>query len=664
MYQYSLAAYLDVFEFSLRKSMPDTILQERLGNIMDTLTHNVYNYGCTGIFEKHKLLFSFQITIKLEQDIANVKQEELDFFIKGNVALEKSSRSKPFNWFPDSGWEDCVRLLQVAPETFSSILDDIERNEKVWKDWFDHDTPESTKYPMRYEEELSDFQRLMLLRCFRVDRCYRAVAEYVTKIMGEKYVTPPIISFESIYEQSTPMSPIVFILSPGSDPASDLTKLAERTGFGTNKLKYLSLGQGQEKLALNLLETAIARGQWLMLQNCHLLVRWLRELEKELEKMQKPHPDFRLWLTTEPTPSFPIGILQRSLKVVTEPPNGLKLNLRSTYFKISAASLAECPHVAYPSLVFVLAFFHAVVQERRKYGKIGWNVSYDFNESDFQVCMDVLKTYLNKAHEVNDPKIPWNSLKYLIGEVMYGGRAIDNFDRRVLNCYMNEYMGDFIFDTFQPFHFYHNEDVDYRIPDDGPRDNYIGFLEGLPLANTPEVFGLHPNAEIGYYTNAAKEMWAHLVELQPQTSEVGGGISREDYIDKVASEVLQKLPEEFDMDKTRKKFGVDISPTTVVLLQELERFNKLIFRMKISLVTLKKALAGEVGMSNELDDVARTLFNGQIPFIWRRLAPDTLKSLGNWMLHFHKRYQQYYSWVSTVLYRDFADVNSLTLDVF
>jgi dynein heavy chain len=52
-----------------------------------------------------------------------------------------------------------------------------------------------------------------------------------------------------------------------------------------------------------------------MLQNCHLLVKWLRELEKVLERISKPHPDFRLWLTTDPTPEFPIGILQRSLKV-------------------------------------------------------------------------------------------------------------------------------------------------------------------------------------------------------------------------------------------------------------------------------------------------------------------------------------------------------------
>ena len=54
-----------------------------------------------------------------------------------------------------------------------------------------------------------------------------------------------------------------------------------------------------------------------MLQNCHLLVKWLRELEKVLERISKPHPDFRLWLTTDPTPEFPIGILQRSLKVRT-----------------------------------------------------------------------------------------------------------------------------------------------------------------------------------------------------------------------------------------------------------------------------------------------------------------------------------------------------------
>lgn len=68
--------------------------------------------------------------------------------------------------------------------------------------------------------------------------------------MSEKYVTPPVISFEAIFEQSNPFSPIIFILSPGSDPASDLMKLAERSGFGGNKLKFLAMGQGQEKVSV------------------------------------------------------------------------------------------------------------------------------------------------------------------------------------------------------------------------------------------------------------------------------------------------------------------------------------------------------------------------------------------------------------------------------
>ncbi|OWK14865.1 hypothetical protein Celaphus_00000391, partial [Cervus elaphus hippelaphus] len=101
------------------------------------------------------------------------------------------------------------------------------------------------------------------------------------------------------------------------------------------------------------------------------------------------------------------------------------------------------------------------------------------------------------------------------------------------------------------------------------------------------------------------------------------------------------MPKVFDLDLVRKHLGQGISPTSVVLLQELERFNKLVIRMARSLAELQRALAGEVGMSSELDDVARSLFLGQIPNIWRKLAPDTLKSLGNWMLYFLRRFNQY-----------------------
>ena len=174
----------------------------------------------------------------------------------------------------------------------------------------------------------------------------------------------------------------------------------------------------------------------------------------------------------------------------------------------------------------------------------------------------------------------------------------------------------------------------------------IEYIDSLDNINTPEVFGLHSNAEIGYYTKAAKDMWEHLVELQPQTNDVAGSISREQYIENVSEDILKRLPHQFELDKVRKKFGQSISPTTVVLLQELERFNKLINSMFKSLSTLKRAVMCEVGMSNELDDLARALFNGQIPPSWRKLAPATKKTLGNWMEHFMKRFHQYNLWVN------------------
>ena len=89
-------------------------------------------------------------------------------------------------------------------------------------------------------------------------------------------------------------------------------------------------------------------------------------------------------------------------------------------------------HKVFPSLLYALTFLHAVLIERRKFGKIGFNVAYDFNASDLEASVKLLAAYLTKAHVNGDEMIPWGSLKYLIGDAMYGGRVSDDFDRRVV----------------------------------------------------------------------------------------------------------------------------------------------------------------------------------------------------------------------------------------
>ncbi|KAI9144584.1 dynein heavy chain and region D6 of dynein motor-domain-containing protein [Paraphysoderma sedebokerense] len=642
MYEYSLYAFLQVFNTSLNRSKPDPMVAKRLTKIIDTLKYGIYNYACTGLFERHKLMFSFQMTLRLLEGENSLNPAELDFFLKGNISLADAQQNKPYSWIPSQGWKDLLQLNDLN-SCFTSLIHDLQQNESAWKEWARHETPESVPLPMQYSDKLNHFQQLCVLRCFRVDRVYNGATNFIMKHMGEKYVMPPVINYQNLFEQTSPTSPVVFILSPGADPASDLAKLAEEIGLGGNRLKFLSLGQGQGPIAMQLLETAVARGQWLMLQNCHLLIGWLRVLEKAFDAIERPHKDFRLWLTTEPTSSFPIGLLQRSLKIVTEPPNGLKLNLRATYARTTDDMLTESSHAVFKPLVYVLGFFHAVVQERGKYGKIGWNVKYDFNESDFKVSFTILKTYLNKTLGMSEGKIPWSTLKYLIGETIYGGRVTDDYDRRVLMNYLDEYLGDFVLDTFQPFNFYKSKSAEYRVPLAGDRESYVHEIESLPLTNSPEVFGLHSDAEIGYLTNSTRNLWSQLISLQPRQS-AGVGFSREELIAKLATDIKNKLPQTFEIHRIRKIVGTP-SPTQIVWLQELERFNILVEKMDTSLRDLQRALKGEIGMSQSLDDLSTSLYNGILPKWWRSVAPQTEKNLGGWINHFERRFKQYSSWV-------------------
>lgn len=272
--------------------------------MIDTLTYQIYAYATTGMFEKHKLLFSFLMTLQIELDKKNLQPKQIDFFLKGNISLDKSLtiKSKPkFPWLTDDAWHHCRYLAEHFPDQFHDLLKNIEEHPSVWKEWIEEDP---SPLPKPFDQTLNAFEQLMLLRCFAPHRIILAISDYVTKLMGEKFLVPPTIHFDAIFEQSTPSIPVIFVLSPGSDPTNDLQKLVERKNQTNYRkmnvdpvsnvdeqkfLRILAMGQGQEKIALQALHTAQHQGTWLLLQNCHLLLPFLSELEKTLETMNKPH---------------------------------------------------------------------------------------------------------------------------------------------------------------------------------------------------------------------------------------------------------------------------------------------------------------------------------------------------------------------------------------
>jgi dynein heavy chain len=438
MYEFSLGSYLEVFDSALREAKPDRIVDNRLKNLREKMTQTMYDYTCMGIFECHKLLFALQMTCMILNGEHELIPKEFDFYMKGNPSLEKIKDPIPASYISETGWKD-LQLLKTFDASLSNITDDIKRSPAEWQRWYDKETPETEPMPNGYTDKLDIFKQMLVIRCLRPDRMINATKTFIAVKLSEYYVQPPSLVYEKVYQQSSEKMPIVFILSPGADPLSDVAKMGDEKGFSGPKFKFVSLGQGMGTVAQQSIETGYQRGHWVVLQNCHLLASWLKTLEKILELMSKPHKEFRLWLTTMPTSAFPMGILQRSLKVVTEPPEGVRLNMKQTYTKLTDADLDSCDHPAYRSLVFVLGFFHAVVQDRRKFGRIGWNVAYDFNESDYKVSRSLLNLYMQKCHTTGE-LTPWETVRYLIGEAMYGGRVTDSYDRRVLVTYLEEYM--------------------------------------------------------------------------------------------------------------------------------------------------------------------------------------------------------------------------------
>lgn len=210
-------------------------------------------YYDLGIFERHKLLFSFQIAVKLQMSLNKVSKSELDFFIKGNVTLDANPEYiNPISWLSPQNWKDIVKLSKDFPEVFLNLDNHVKNNNSEWQKWYDLEMPESSNSPFKFSHLIEPFYKLMLIRCFRVDRSYQAISNYITLIMGEMYITTPFIDFDGIYAQTKPTIPGLFILSPGSDPTGDLMKLANRCGIISNMFKFLSLGQGQEQVNTSL----------------------------------------------------------------------------------------------------------------------------------------------------------------------------------------------------------------------------------------------------------------------------------------------------------------------------------------------------------------------------------------------------------------------------
>lgn len=343
MYQYSLQWFQILFGNSVQNSNPSTDVIERIRILNDYFTYSLYQNICRSLFEKDKLLFSFLLTTKILFGDNKIDMDEWRYFLAGPSG-SIDVIPNPTDWLDDLEWTQVYKQLFIMSKihAFSGIDTYFVEFNKKFKKIFDAPDAHVEPLPGEWHEKLNSFQKMIVLKSIRPDKICHAIQNYVIEQIGKQFVDPPTFKIQPSYRDSTNVTPLIFVLSAGTDPVKDFKTFAEEEDMW-RRTDMISLGQGQGKKAERMIDEAKTKGGWVLLQNCHLALSWMPRLESVVEGLNKSmHPEFRLWLTSMPSESFPVSTLQNSVKMTLEPPQGLRSNLLRTYDLLDNKMLNDC----------------------------------------------------------------------------------------------------------------------------------------------------------------------------------------------------------------------------------------------------------------------------------------------------------------------------------
>ena len=489
------------------------------------------------------------------------------------------------------------------------------------------------------------------MRALRTDRVTAALTGFIIEYMGERYMVQAPFSMESTFMDSSSATPLFFVLFPGVDPGDAIEALGNKLGFTevAGNFVSISMGQGQERNGENVLDRFTREGGWAFLQNVHLMQGWLPMLERKLEIAQEiAHEDFRCFVTAEPPgmPSqmlVPEGIMQAAIKVANEPPTDVKSLFRMAYANFDQATLDKSTKpVEHRPMLFALSFFHAIALGRRKFGKQGLSRPYAWNSGDLHVCGMILHNYL----EAND-ETPWTDVRYLFGEVMYGGHITDPWDRRITSTYLEVLICPDLVDEKNDF----GLAPGLRPLLEGEYDDYKNYIEEASPPESPLLFGMHPNASISLLNSLCEGLFASILAVGGGGGGGGGGMSKEEKVSQLQESMLEELREEFIMVEIRMRIKDKGAPYVVFVLQELERMNKICTLMRTQLDELALGLSGALNISDSMDKLITAMFMNAVPPIWLKtcgqIGPTgtyNRKSLSSWYADLKLRWAQLEDW--------------------
>uniref|UniRef100_A0A8D1UZT8 AAA+ ATPase domain-containing protein n=1 Tax=Sus scrofa TaxID=9823 RepID=A0A8D1UZT8_PIG len=636
-------------------------LDGHLKNSIDRLTKNIFQVVSSALFNEHKLCFSFGLCTAIMKNNAdgNVMQDDMGVLpveewhmflyssmlvnVKGVMPQPKLNsmyeicRNQHLQWVSDSRWKQC-QYISSELEPFSLLCKSLLSNASQW-DAFKNSkavyllmsTPFASANASLEENdnspEITPFAWFL-----KPERLRNSLKTFITDKIGDEYICRTGINLKESYEASSARTPLVLIHSHGKLLVNNtLLKFAQELKGTTHHVTMISLGRGQAAKAEDLIVKALTqKEQWVFLQNCHLAASFMPKLCAIVESFNNPdvtiEPEFRLWLSSKSDNSFPVPVLQRSLKIAVENPQGLKNNLLETFGYSGSGEVTEeileksdCGPW-WKKLLFSLCFFNALINERKTYGILGWNIAYAFSPSDLEVAIKVLANALSAW-----PSVPWQTLRYLLGEVVYGGRVTDSWDRRCLNTLLYKFCNptmlkdDFSFST-----------------DEFP----------CPGLDPPGVHGSVSHSLDFFRSGEQSDDKLVMEILADMLTRLPLSVEKEESAGTPGTlKCVMFSPIWESVCKNLKGYDPFIHCVLLTfLIQEIERFDKLLCVVHKSLKDLQLAVKGEIILNQELEEIYHSFLSTRVPALWQKYAYKSSKPLGSWVNDLIQRLNFFNTW--------------------
>ena len=387
MYQFSLASFLRLFQRALKNPKDTGSTELRIRALTTTLLSLVYEYICRSLFKANRLMFALHLVYGMQPKL--FQENEWALFTGQLVGQSSVRKESTVGKVPSWVNTDRITAVLALQSNLPALYDSLNlSNANLWLQ-FSNSSQCEKDIPPDILKVLSHFQQVLVIQALRPDRLETVMTQFATRALGLKELSPATLNFKRLYStDSLSTEAILVIISPGADPSQEIQDLAEQV-VGKEHYHQVAMGQGQADIAIQTLKKCTMNGDWLCLKNLHLVTPWLPTLEKLINSLV-PHENFRLWLTTESHPKFPSVLLQSTLKVAYEAPPGIKKNLERTYDSWSADYIAKDDSIIRSQALFALAWFHAVVQERRCYIPQGWSKFYEFSLSDLRAGASII----------------------------------------------------------------------------------------------------------------------------------------------------------------------------------------------------------------------------------------------------------------------------------